>query len=179
MATSTGTWTHARITLIPSQDAASAERLVGILGPGTVRLDEVRCSAAPDGWPSVDPLILTRLGQLGARVLRWPGGRLADRFDWKGSVGSTLQRGESPDLFGGFQTPALGLDEFLQLCEALGATPMVQVNVLAPASEAADLVDYCNGSTSTPMGALRAANGRIGLRRHGPGRGTDAGPLRP
>ena len=159
VATTTGAWTRARITLTPSQDAPSAELLVGVVGPGTVRLDEVRCSAAPDGRPSVDPLVLTRLGQLGTRVLRWPGGRLADTFDWKGSVGPTLQRGESPDLSGGFQTPALGLDEFLQLCEAIGATPIVQVNVLAPASEAADLVDYCNGGTNTPMGALRAANG--------------------
>jgi hypothetical protein len=159
--TTVGAWKHHRITLTPSQTVTGALLSLAIQGPGAVRLDEVRFSAAPDGKASIDPLIPARLQTLRMKVLRWPGGTLVDAFDWKASIGSTLTRGETAATGGRLQTPALGLDEFLGLCEALGAEPIVQVNVLAPSSDAADLVRYCNGTATTPMGALRAANGHL------------------
>ena len=154
-----GVWVHHRLSFTASQSASSAALYLGVVGPGTLDLDEVRFSALPDGVPTVDPTVLTRIRSLGSQVLCWPGGQLTDTFDWKSSIGTTLNRGEVQGLFGARQTPGLGLDEFLRLCEALGAQPLIQVNVNAPAADAADLVTYCTGPSSTVLGALRAANG--------------------
>ena len=157
--TQVGSWVHHRLTFTATQNAPSAALYLGMVGPGTLDLDEVRFSATPDSGSPVDPTVVTRVQTLGSRVLCWPGGQLTDTFDWKSSIGTTLNRGEVPGLFGALQTPALGLDEFLRLCETLGAEPLIQVNVNAPATDAADLVSYCTGASSTPMGALRVANG--------------------
>jgi len=53
-----------------------------------------------------------------------------------------------------------GTDEFMALCEAVGARPMLTVNFgTGTIEEAAAWVEYCNGSTDTRWGAERAKNG--------------------
>ncbi|MGA7413466.1 MAG: hypothetical protein WBW33_23535 [Bryobacteraceae bacterium] len=53
-----------------------------------------------------------------------------------------------------------GTDEFMELAEATGFTPHMTANVLTgSADEAAQWVEYTNGSTASPMGKLRAQNG--------------------
>jgi alpha-N-arabinofuranosidase len=55
-----------------------------------------------------------------------------------------------------------GTDEFVQLSRDLGAEPSLTVNVEgrgATAEEAADWVEYANGSSISKYGALRASNG--------------------
>ena len=158
-ASQTGAWAHLSFVFTPTQDATAAALYLGVVGPGTVDFTQVRFSAAPSGAPTVEPTVVARIRTLGSKVLCWPGGQLTDTFTWKASVGATLDRGEVPGLFGALQTPALGLDEFLQLCETLGAEPLIQVNVNDTAQDAADLVTYCTGATSTVLGAWRAANG--------------------
>lgn len=157
--TLTGTWKHHRLAFTVGRDVANPMLSLAVQGPGTLLLDEVRLCAKPDGLAEPDAAVLARLRALGTRVLRWPGGILADGFDWRASVGPALARGETLASGGRFQTPSLGLDEFLQLCQALGAEPIVQMNLHATAAEAADLVQYCNGDAATPMGLLRAAHG--------------------
>lgn len=53
-----------------------------------------------------------------------------------------------------------GLEEILQLCQAAGAEPLICVRTVGrTALNAADEVEYVNGSIDTPMGAWRARNG--------------------
>jgi alpha-N-arabinofuranosidase len=54
-----------------------------------------------------------------------------------------------------------GLDEFMTLCEVVGAEPYVVVSSTGPDDDrmAAEEVEYLNGSSDTPLGELRAANG--------------------
>ncbi len=62
---------------------------------------------------------------------------------------------------------AFGTDEFLALCRRLKAEPIVVVNIGQPdlsqrdayCREAAEWVEYCNGSTNSPWGRVRAAHG--------------------
>lgn len=153
-----GAWKRHTLTLTPSADADPAHLIVGITGAGTVLIDEIRLSET-GAAPAVDPLILTRLQELGVTSLRYPGGTLADTFDWPASIGPLIDRGEVEAAFGDLQTPSLGLDEFLRLCEQAGTTPLVQLNVLDSPSQLADLVEYVNGDVSTPQGAIRGSNG--------------------
>lgn len=52
-----------------------------------------------------------------------------------------------------------GLHEYLVLCEHLGANPWYSMPVPFSPQEVTNLMEYLGGSTSTPMGALRAARG--------------------
>ena len=53
------------------------------------------------------------------------------------------------------------MDEFMTFCKLIGVEPYITVNAgLGDAHSAAEEVEYMNGATSTPMGAMRARNGR-------------------
>jgi len=88
--------------------------------------------------------------------------------NWQ-QVGDSLANALSP-LFGrkrtGYSVYATsennmmpGLHEYLVLCEHLGANPWYSMPAPFSPQEAANLMEYLGGSTSTPFGALRAARG--------------------
>ncbi|MFM7321212.1 MAG: alpha-L-arabinofuranosidase C-terminal domain-containing protein, partial [Armatimonadota bacterium] len=61
----------------------------------------------------------------------------------------------------GIESNDVGLHEFLDLCQLLKTEPLIVVNTgFGDAHSAAEEVEYVNGGTSTPNGALRARNGR-------------------
>jgi alpha-N-arabinofuranosidase len=62
-------------------------------------------------------------------------------------------------IWGGLDNNHVGTDEFMRYAELVGAAPFLTVNMsTGTAEEAADWVDYCNG-TGTAYAAQRAANG--------------------
>ena len=86
--------------------------------------------------------------ELGITSIRWAGSTV-NTWHWKDD---TL----NPDPDNRHFT----IDHFMQIAEALGAEPFITVNYgSGTAQEAADLVEYLNGSQSTTYGALRTANG--------------------
>jgi hypothetical protein len=99
------------------------------------------------------------VGQTGVPMLRW-GGIAAEYWDWEGF---DYEGAYYVDFFGsGIQVlPAPGsVDDLLQFCEAAGVEPILTVNhQINDPDKAARLVEYCNGGTGTPMGALRAQRG--------------------
>lgn len=131
----------------------------------TMLVDEVRLAEqtapSPGGPPQMIAAAKTQLTGLGVRAVRWPGGATVDSFDWKRTIGPRMARGEM-DNVGSWETPALGLHEFLDVAEELGFEPVLQVNVLGPnpAQDAADLVEYVLGDSGTAQGVIRSANGR-------------------
>ncbi len=52
-----------------------------------------------------------------------------------------------------------GWHEFLELCELLGAEPYLPIPIVFSDTEAANLIEYLSGPTSSPYGARRAARG--------------------
>ena len=55
----------------------------------------------------------------------------------------------------------VGIHEFIAFCRLLGAEPYLAINSgFGDARDAADEVEYCNGSTDTRLGKLRADNGQ-------------------
>ena len=154
----TTTWTRHQLTLMPSTDAGGPILGICLTDAGDVQIDEVRFSRQ-NTLPSIKAIVKTRLQELGTSSLRWPGGSLADTFYWKQSVGPLLERGELEE-FNQRQTPSLGLHEFLDVCEELDVVPLITVNTLDSAQNAADLIEYIYGDATTPQGAVRVANGR-------------------
>ena len=52
------------------------------------------------------------------------------------------------------------MEEFVQLCQMVHAEPLICTGFVSKTpKDAADQIEYFNGSASSPMGALRAANG--------------------
>ncbi|MBL8593178.1 MAG: hypothetical protein JNK01_10865, partial [Devosia sp.] len=105
--------------------------------------------------------------------IRW-GGILTSFWKWRESVGPRATRQDMVNyLWGGWEKNVVGVDEFLEFCEAVAAEPIMAINFAADgrpeyintelgehrsgdATEAADLVSYCND----PDNAERIANGR-------------------
>ncbi|MDN4479228.1 arabinosylfuranosidase ArfA [Demequina lignilytica] len=100
--------------------------------------------------------------ELGATVLRYPGGNFVSNYVWEDAVGPVEQRKPFLDLAWRTVEPNLvGTDEFLQYCEREGIAPMMAVNLGTRGIEAAiALLEYCNGEAGTKWADLRIANGR-------------------
>lgn len=131
-----------------------------VRGAGTVRIGTVSLMPADNvrGWRADT---LARLRELGATVYRWPGGNFVSGYDWKDGIGDPDRRPPRKNpAWKGVEANDVGLHEFMDLMQMLGAEPYVAVNTgLGGAGSAAELVEYANGKKGTPMGRLRARNG--------------------
>jgi alpha-L-arabinofuranosidase len=130
-------------------------------GKGAVRIGAVSLMPADNqlGWRSDT---LARLRELGSPVYRWPGGNFVSGYDWRDGIGDPDRRPPRKNpAWKGVEANDVGLHEFMDLCALIGAEPYVAVNTgLGGAQAAADLVAYANAPASTPLGRLRAENGR-------------------
>ncbi len=105
-----------------------------------------------------DPVVST-LQALNPGVLRFWAGQLGDTLDnliadpyGRQRAGYLAWYTEQDDI-------SYGLQEFLQLCESIGAEPWVVVPSTFSTTDATNLIEYMAGSSSTPYGAKRAARG--------------------
>ncbi|MFQ3671624.1 MAG: hypothetical protein SNJ84_09220, partial [Verrucomicrobiia bacterium] len=115
------------------------------------------------GTGRMDPRVIQILQNWRVPVIRWPGGRVVRSTDWRDMIDHAPGRdGPRPPFSAGSrepQTHEIGVDEFLRLCQELGAEPLLPVNFrfglerIMPLEEAArlaaGLVAYCNA----PLGA--------------------------
>lgn len=117
--------------------------------------------------------LLNAVKEMKVSVLRAFGGCYSDVYHWKDAIGPRESRKKvknlqwsrfpyklfmhaGPDIENQF-----GTDDFCHFCEAVNAEPYLNVNYsTGTPEEAAQWVEYCNGSTDTEYGALRAKNGR-------------------
>jgi alpha-L-arabinofuranosidase len=156
--------------------------------PGDVYLDVV--TLMPPTWKNrpngLRPDLAEKLADLKFKYIQFPGGCTAESsnmdtcWNWKNSIGPLEQRaGDTRNRWGYKNDLYFGLDEYMQLCEDLGAEAVYTSSAgisETPGSERwfsicpldkmqpiiqdiLDLIEYCNGSTSTKWGALRAKNG--------------------
>jgi alpha-N-arabinofuranosidase len=108
-----------------------------------------------------DPDVIRFLRQYHLPIIRWPGGNFVSTYHWKDGVGPIETRPTLPNYAWGQQeNNFFGTDEFIAFCRAVGCEPMICLNAgSGTVSEAAQWLEYCNGSVDTPMGKLRAENG--------------------
>jgi len=112
--------------------------------------------------------VLDRLKEMRPGNLRFPGGCLAEFYDWKDGLLPLHERkglyiAELPFLLPqtlGTDPHDVGIDEFVMACRYVGAKPQITVRLSDnEPKDAADFVEYCNGSGETEWGRLRMSRG--------------------
>jgi alpha-L-arabinofuranosidase len=154
---------------------------------GDVYFDVI--TVMPPAWKNrsngLRPDLGEKLAALKLKYIQFPGGCTAESegmdtcWNWKNSIGPLEERSGSTRNNWNYKNDLyFGLDEYLQLCEDLGAeavyvtssgiseTPhnplygVCPLNKMQPIiKDILDLLEYCNGSASTKWGAKRVANG--------------------
>lgn len=158
-------WAKHTVTLTPSTTDQQAKLFVGANGTGTLWVDMASvmpldpAEAVYGGWRKE---FVDRVVALNPVAIRWPGGIIADWYHWQNGVGARDSR--APQYYAQWdaqwQTNDVGTDEVLNLASNLGLTAILNVNWgTGTSAEAANWVEYTNGSTGTPYGAQRSANG--------------------
>lgn len=107
--------------------------------------------------------IIEALRALKVPNLRWPGGCFADTYHWKDGIGAKSQRPKIVNRWWGGSTEdnSFGTHEFLNLCEAIGASPYLAGNVgSGTPRELEEWVQYVNYPSGSPMADLRKKNNR-------------------
>jgi alpha-N-arabinofuranosidase len=160
---------NARLTLTTSQPATIWFGLVSLFPP--------TFKDQPNGFR---PDILQMLADTKPKFLRFPGGnylegdQIADRFDWKKTLGPLRDRPGHQGPWGYRSTDGLGLLEFLLWCEDMDAEPLLAVYAgyslkgarvepgpsLEPyVQDALDEIEYISGPATSTWGARRARAG--------------------
>lgn len=135
-----------------------------------------------DNYYGMEKAVLDTLKEMGSTVYRIPGGNFVSGYNWKDGVGPIDSRpckrnlawfedtgniqddidrlAARGDFYSCIEPNDMGMDEYMKMCEYIGAEPYVAVNTgLGTVEDAADLVEYLNGTVDTEYGAYRASNG--------------------
>lgn len=108
--------------------------------------------------------VMAALKKMKVPVLRWPGGCFADTYHWKDGIGPKNKRPSMLNVWWGNvkEDNSFGTNEFLNMCEVLGAEPYLSGNVGSGSpQELSDWVKYTiHPNNSSPMPDLRQQNGR-------------------
>ncbi|WP_286861993.1 MULTISPECIES: alpha-L-arabinofuranosidase C-terminal domain-containing protein [Sphingobacterium] len=188
-------WSEAAVKFSVSETTAKAKLNVWFTGSGTLDVDMLSLFPV-DTWKGrpkgLRKDMVQMLADMKPGFIRFPGGcivegkDLANRFQWKKTVGPITERELiinrwntefkhrlTPDYF---QTFGLGFFEYFLLAEDIGATPVPILNCgmacqfntgeVVPLEElddyvqdALDLIEFANGSIDTKWGKLRAEMG--------------------
>jgi alpha-N-arabinofuranosidase len=133
---------------------------IGFTGEGTFWMDSASLMPS-DNIDGVRRDVLEALRPIHISVLRYPGGCYADYYDWKDGIGP---RDKRPDkwstVWHEWNSNDFGTDEYMELARTLGYDGHITTNYISGTPEdAAEWVEYTNGSAQTPMGRRRAQNG--------------------
>lgn len=160
---SEGDWQRFNFELKPAVTDKDGRFTITFPGRGTLWLGSV--SMMPDdNVAGYRKEVVAAMKALRPPNIRWPGGCNVDCYRWQQTIGD---RDKRPAVFNRafprtrqWLSQDTGIDEFMDLCRAVGTKPFIIVNAGdGTAKEAANMVEYCNGSVYTKYGALRARNG--------------------
>jgi alpha-N-arabinofuranosidase len=106
-----------------------------------------------------DVLALTK--ELGATIVRYPGGNFLSGYNWEDGVGPKDKRPTRLDLaWGSTETNEFGTNEFMTWAKAAGVEPMFAVNLgTRGPDEARHFIEYCNHPGGTYYSDLRRSHG--------------------
>ena len=180
----TTSWQHFTLSMIPNATDPNARLALRISQAGSVYLDFVSLFPAQtfnNRTNGLRPDLANMLVNLKPSFMRFPGGSwvggssLADAYHWELTVGDPANRVPRNNIWGYMVDNGLGYHEYLQMCEDIGAAPLLCINcgmddsgaqnAVPPSQlgswvqEALDAIQYADDSTNTYWGAQRAANG--------------------
>jgi alpha-N-arabinofuranosidase len=180
----TGDWKQYSFTLKTGELPVTANNhlILTVPRPATLWLNLVSLfpptyQARPSG-NRID--LMEKLAAMHPRFLRLPGGNylegdhIADRFDWKKTIGPWVDRPTHPSPWRYRSSDGMGLLELLEWCEDLKIEPVLAVYAgyslaqehvepgpaLKPyVDDALDEIEYVTGGPETKWGAERIKNG--------------------
>lgn len=175
-------WSKLSTTIKATGTDAKGQLAITTTVGGKLTLDMV--SLFPYTWKNRNNGLRPDLAQLlddtHPSFLRFPGGCYVEgmdsyenAFQWKKTIGPIEERpGHYNRNWNYLSSDGLGYDEYLQMCEDMGAAPLFVVNVglghgftfsleqtKALVQDALDAIEYANGDATTEWGAKRIANG--------------------
>jgi alpha-N-arabinofuranosidase len=154
------TWQPADAVFRATRTLDQATLTIDFEGAGTLWLDRVSLIGEDAFLGLWRPDAVAAIRALQPGVIRF-GGSALESYEWDKCLGPSDQRAPFPQTYwGGIEENFVGVEEFVALCQALGAEPLVCVRWTgkAPADAAAE-VEYFNGPAGSPWGKRRAANG--------------------
>ncbi len=178
-------WKIYQVALTSNATDPKARLVLSASQPGTLWMDMVSLfphktfKDRPNGM-RLD--LAEMLANLHPAFMRFPGGCwvegeiLENAVRWKRSIGDLAQRRNQWNLWNYFSPNGLGFQEYLQLCEDLGAEPLFVINcgmshkeqreqpktvegVDEYVQDALDAIEYANGPADSKWGSLRAKAG--------------------
>jgi alpha-L-arabinofuranosidase len=179
-------WRQFEAKLTATKTDSKARLVITAGDTGTVWLDFVSLFPAKT-WKNREnglrPDIAQMIYDLQPRFVRFPGGCVVEAastetaYDWKLTVGPLEKRSERWGPWNYRRTQGMGLLEYFQFCEDLGAEPLYvgfagqtcifRAAELVPMDQMGwvrdnflDVVEYANGPAKSKWGALRAQAGR-------------------
>jgi alpha-N-arabinofuranosidase len=180
----TSDWQRFDVTLTTKRTKPSKDNVFKIttLTPGIIWFQQVSLfpptyKERPNGNR---PDLMNLLAAMHPAFLRLPGGNylegnsIAERFDWKKSIGPVEQRPGHESPWGYWSTDGLGLLEYIEWCEDLNIQPVLAVYAgyslrhqhvnpgddLKPyVQDALDEIEYVTGDAITKWGAQRIKDG--------------------
>jgi alpha-L-arabinofuranosidase len=179
-----GDWKAYHVTLRTGKVAPTSRARLHLTvdRPGTVWFGLV--SLFPPTWKNrpngLRPDLMQMLVDLKPTFLRFPGGNylegntIAERFDWKKTLGPLTARSGHPGPWGYRSTDGMGLLEFLLWATDMGAEPVLGVyagyslrgdyvkpgpDLVLFVQDALDEIEYVTGPVTTEWGARRAEDG--------------------
>jgi alpha-N-arabinofuranosidase len=152
-------WSAAEVDLRADRTPENATLTIDFEGPGTLWLDRVYLIGSDAVLGIWRPDVVAALKAMHPGIIRF-GGSTTEGYEWERGVGPWDERPTFTTVWGGWEENFVGLDEFVRLCELVGAEPLICVRWTGKKPEdAAAEVEYANGSVATHYGALRARNG--------------------
>src|SRR6478735_4157223 len=105
--------------------------------------------------------VLKPVKELGATVVRYPGGNFVSGYDWEDGIGAREDRSRRLDgAWHTVETNAFGLHEFVDWSRQAGTEIMEAINLGTRGVDAARaIVEYANHPGGTRLSDLRARNG--------------------
>jgi len=177
-------WKKYTLTLTTGQAGPSADNRFVLTGHGIGTIWLTQISLMPPTYhnrPNGSRIdLMQKLAALHPAFLRMPGGNylegntIAERFDWKRTIGDISQRPGHPDPWGYRSDDGYGLLEYLDWCEdlhmqtvlavfagyALGGEHVAAGPGLAPyVQDALDEIEYATGGPNTKWGLVRVQDG--------------------
>lgn len=145
----------------PTVDTEEASLEILGIGTGAFHVGAVSLMAA-DNVQGFHAGMIRLFKEAGFKMFKWPGGNFVSAYDYRDGLGD--RDGRPPRLqpmwSDRVESNDVGLHEFIALCRLVGAEPDLAIDSgFGSAREAAEQVEYCNGSVETRMGKMRAENG--------------------
>lgn len=105
--------------------------------------------------------VLDLVRELGATIMRYPGGNFVSGYNWEDGVGPVEDRPKRLDLAWFSTEPnTFGTNEFIDWCRVASVEPMFAVNLGTRDGDAArNMLEYCNHPGGTAWSDLRRSHG--------------------